>query len=218
MATMTIRMPDGKHERLKRSAESQGVSLNKLVDERVNGRLAASRNSSVKLSFKPLLGGGGNTIDLSASAIGAAAIDSADVVVVQDVSGSFSSELPNAKTGDTNLLSSLNITGGKSKFGLVAFTGTATTVRSLTTISGNYNTLASSINYLSIDGWGMPPPSSGTDIAAGIERAQSVFDAQGATTHSRFMIIVSDGLPSPSSSVRHWWVYSSSQLMSLANS
>ena len=33
MATMTIRIPDGKHERLRLLAESHGVSLNKLVDE-----------------------------------------------------------------------------------------------------------------------------------------------------------------------------------------
>ena len=33
MATMTIRIPDGKHERLKLLARSQGVSLNKLVEE-----------------------------------------------------------------------------------------------------------------------------------------------------------------------------------------
>jgi len=33
MATMTIRMPDGKHARLRLLAQSQGVSLNKLVDE-----------------------------------------------------------------------------------------------------------------------------------------------------------------------------------------
>jgi len=33
MATMTIRIPDGKHERLRRLAESHGISLNKLVDE-----------------------------------------------------------------------------------------------------------------------------------------------------------------------------------------
>ncbi|HMO26316.1 MAG TPA: toxin-antitoxin system HicB family antitoxin [Tepidisphaeraceae bacterium] len=33
MATMTIRLPDAKHERLRRLAESQGVSLNKLVEE-----------------------------------------------------------------------------------------------------------------------------------------------------------------------------------------
>ena len=33
MATMTIRIPDGKHERLKLLAQTQGVSLNKLVEE-----------------------------------------------------------------------------------------------------------------------------------------------------------------------------------------
>ena len=33
MATMTIRLPDAKHERLRRLAESSGVSLNKLVEE-----------------------------------------------------------------------------------------------------------------------------------------------------------------------------------------
>ncbi len=33
MATMTIRLPDAKHERLRRVAERNGVSLNKLVEE-----------------------------------------------------------------------------------------------------------------------------------------------------------------------------------------
>ena len=40
MATMTIRIPDGKHERLRRLAETQGVSLNKLVDEWASMALA----------------------------------------------------------------------------------------------------------------------------------------------------------------------------------
>jgi hypothetical protein len=40
MATMTIRIPDGKHERLRRLAESQGISLNKLVDEWASMALA----------------------------------------------------------------------------------------------------------------------------------------------------------------------------------
>jgi predicted transcriptional regulator len=40
MATMTIRLPDGKHERLRRLAESQGVSLNKLVEEWASMALA----------------------------------------------------------------------------------------------------------------------------------------------------------------------------------
>lgn len=33
MGTLTIRIPDDKHERLKALAEKRGVSVNKLVDE-----------------------------------------------------------------------------------------------------------------------------------------------------------------------------------------
>jgi predicted transcriptional regulator len=33
MATMTIRLPDDKHARLKRLAASRGISLNKLIEE-----------------------------------------------------------------------------------------------------------------------------------------------------------------------------------------
>ena len=33
MATMTIRLPDEKHRRLQKLAKSQGVSLNRLVDD-----------------------------------------------------------------------------------------------------------------------------------------------------------------------------------------
>ena len=40
MATMTILIPDGKHERLRLLAESHGVSLNKMVDEWASMALA----------------------------------------------------------------------------------------------------------------------------------------------------------------------------------
>ncbi len=33
MSTVTVRIPDSKHERLKEYAKSQGISLNKLFDE-----------------------------------------------------------------------------------------------------------------------------------------------------------------------------------------
>ena len=33
MSTITVRLPDAKHERLKAYAKSKGVSLNKLFDE-----------------------------------------------------------------------------------------------------------------------------------------------------------------------------------------
>jgi hypothetical protein len=40
MATMTIRIPDNKHQRLRLLAETQGVSLNKLVEEWASMALA----------------------------------------------------------------------------------------------------------------------------------------------------------------------------------
>ncbi len=40
MATMTIRIPDAQHVRLKRLAARQGVSLNKLVEQWSNVALA----------------------------------------------------------------------------------------------------------------------------------------------------------------------------------
>ena len=33
MSTVTLRIPDSKHERLKQYAKAQGISLNKLFDE-----------------------------------------------------------------------------------------------------------------------------------------------------------------------------------------
>lgn len=33
MATLTIRLPDDKHERLKELAQSRGISINKLMEE-----------------------------------------------------------------------------------------------------------------------------------------------------------------------------------------
>ena len=40
MSTITIRMPDAKHERLKQFAKEQGISLNKLFDELATVALA----------------------------------------------------------------------------------------------------------------------------------------------------------------------------------
>ena len=40
MSTMTIRLPAGKHERLRRLAEARGISLNRLMDELATVALA----------------------------------------------------------------------------------------------------------------------------------------------------------------------------------
>ncbi len=40
MSTVTLRLPDSKHERLKEYAKEQGISLNKLFDELATVALA----------------------------------------------------------------------------------------------------------------------------------------------------------------------------------
>jgi predicted transcriptional regulator len=42
MATLTIRIPDDKHQRLKQLAESRGISINKLIEELSTIALAES--------------------------------------------------------------------------------------------------------------------------------------------------------------------------------
>jgi hypothetical protein len=41
MSTLTIRMPEAKHARLRRLAERRGVSMNKLIDELATVALVA---------------------------------------------------------------------------------------------------------------------------------------------------------------------------------
>ena len=40
MSTLTIRIPEAKHARLRRLAESRGISMNKLIDELATVALA----------------------------------------------------------------------------------------------------------------------------------------------------------------------------------
>ncbi|HEX2888890.1 toxin-antitoxin system HicB family antitoxin [Vineibacter terrae] len=41
MSTLTVRLPDGTHARLKQMAKARGVSINKLVEEMATATLAA---------------------------------------------------------------------------------------------------------------------------------------------------------------------------------
>jgi hypothetical protein len=40
MSTLTVRIPEAKHERLRRLADSRGLSMNKLIDELATVALA----------------------------------------------------------------------------------------------------------------------------------------------------------------------------------
>lgn len=184
---------------------------------RINGALSASRGNAVQLIFLPAIHPGFRDFGITKTAISVARRPAIDVIIVQDVSGSFANEIAYARTGDSDLLNSLNVTGSKSNFGLVAFTGTASTIASIKGVVGNYWSLKNAVNSLSVGGWGMPDDGSGTDIAAGIEKAQAMFNNFTSTNSNRCMIVVSDGEPSSSSSGAHPWL-TNNQLLALAQS
>jgi predicted transcriptional regulator len=48
MSTLTIRLPDDKHERLKALAEARNISVNKLIDARLRFELCARRGNARK--------------------------------------------------------------------------------------------------------------------------------------------------------------------------
>jgi Mg-chelatase subunit ChlD len=183
---------------------------------RITGRLAGSRGTAIPLIFLPVLGGQ-NSTGISAMSVSAKASVAQDIVIVQDVSGSFSDEIAEAKTGDINLLDSQKTVGGTSSLGVVAFTGSATTISSIKNVKNNYSTIKSSLNTLGVGTSGMPSTISGTDIAAGIEKALSLFNTTGQTSPTRSMVIVSDGEPTSSWFGAHPGK-SASQLLALAQS
>jgi hypothetical protein len=191
-----------------------GSNESKATAMRITARLNQARGSQLNLIFAKMLGQ--NYIELEDSSIGGFA-SGMDVVLVQDVSGSFSDELSDAKAGDQALLNAIYNAGGKGGMGLVAFSGDVRTIASLKTVYNNYTSLTNSISSLKLAGnWGMPQVN-GTDPAAGIERAMDVFDA--FTTPSpggKAMIIVSDGEPSSSGWGGTHPYLSSSQLLTLA--
>ena len=55
MSTLTIRIPEAKHARLRRLAESRGLSMNKLVDELATVALA---QHDAEVRFRALAGQG----------------------------------------------------------------------------------------------------------------------------------------------------------------
>ena len=52
MRTVTLRIPDSKHKRLKQYSKEQGISLNKLFDEFATVALVYSLMQKLDLSYK----------------------------------------------------------------------------------------------------------------------------------------------------------------------
>jgi hypothetical protein len=191
------------------SAQSSATAI------RVTGRLTVSRGSAVSLMMGSILGR--RNVDMTASAI-AGGGQGADVLIIQDITTSFKDELPDAKTGDQALITSLYNNGaGTSRIGVIVFTGWGKTLSAFKAVGSNYTALSNTITSIKVAGSTGMPVASGTDIAAGFDEAIKDFTASGYTASpgGKVIILVSDGSPEQNSGGSHP-SYTDSQLLTLA--
>ena len=158
------------------------------------------------------------TADLTSTCVANAASVNDDVFLIQDITTSFTQQLPDAKAGDRALLDRLYAGGGQGRLAVAVHTGWGTTLAPLTRISSNYTYLASKIDSIQPAGSPGMPVSSGTDIASGFEEAIAAYTASGyvaPTNGSKTVVLVSDGQPSSDPDGKHPTL-TDSQLLTLA--
>jgi hypothetical protein len=162
----------------------------------VTTRMAQQNGNAASTFFANVLGFG--SVDITASAVAAYADDKEwDVLVVQDVTGSFTEEIGDARDANHALLDCIvDRISGESLIGMVLFTGVAMPYQPMQTLDVSYNTLSSAIDDLDSCGNGAMPPCSGTHVGAGMIEANALFDANPSDPElGRAMVIVGDGAP-----------------------
>ena len=118
-----------------------------------------------------------------------------DVVLCCDRTSSFSQDLAQATSGMLTVLSDMNQYTPNSSLGIVTFNGIAYTNASLQAVGANYTTLKTAINAIQDCASG-GPPCSGSDLAAGMAAAVSMFSAAGYNPPlgtRKAIIFISDG-------------------------
>lgn len=167
---------------------------------RVTTPRTGNRANSVSLFFGPVLGlYEADVVARSTAALGQG--DPWDVIIVQDITGSFTEELPDAKEADDTMLDCVaEHTGVDSQMGLVAFTGYGQIMQTLVPLQdGGYEAMQAAVAGLSNCGSGGMPPCSGTNIAPGLELANDLLDSSTSPADvDRAIILVSDGAPNSS--------------------
>jgi hypothetical protein len=173
-----------------------GAPLNAV---QVTTRMAQENGNAAGTFFASVLGFG--EVDITASAVAAYADNKEwDVMVVQDVTGSFTDEIGDARNANQALLDCIvDRISGESLVGMVLFTGVSSPYYPFQTLETSYDALSSAISNLDSCGNGSMPPCSGTHVGAGMEEANALFDATTTNPElGRAMVIVGDGLPNAS--------------------
>ena len=167
--------------------------------------MSQARGNALRNSIAAALGF--TSFDVSATAVATGDNGSTwDVSLVQDVTGSFRQELPDAVTANQTLLNCINNRARpESLIGGVAFTGYGHELAPLDDLQNGFQATYNSFSNLSPCGTGGMPPCSGTHIGSGMDIALNQFatydaahggdDDGGGPPRERAMIIVSDGAP-----------------------
>ncbi len=131
-----------------------------------------------------------------------------NTIIVNDLSMSFSSEIPNQRAIDIALLNCISAgSNGSAKAGLTAFTGHSTAIYAVNTLnaisSGTTTYLAAMTSYINSSlkdcSNGSPMPAcSGSNAAAGLYSAISQLQGAGIANSSSNIVLVTDGVPNKS--------------------
>lgn len=152
----------------------------------------------VSLFFAPVFGKSSTEVSASATAsLGRAS--RWDVVIVQDVTGSFVDQIDLARAADQDLLDCIHANAPETLLGLVTFTGFGQVVASLNSVSSQYNSLTTAISTIQNCGQGSMPPCSGTNIGAGLDEAIALLSGTSSVNLPKAIILVTDGMPQSSS-------------------
>ena len=178
---------------------------------RVTTRMSQVNGNAAGTFFTRVLGF--NNVDISTSAVAAySTADEWDVLVVQDVTGSFTDEMGDARDANHVLLDCLQQrTSPDSLVGMVTFTGVGQDYTPFETQEVGYENLSTAIDQLESCSSGSEhiPECSGTHVGAGMERALDLFtqvdadDPERKEGAPRAMVILGDGAPNASGPNAH---------------
>jgi len=188
-------------------SETWSPNVGPLNAVEVTTRRSSVNGNRLEFFLAPILGLG--FLDMETSAVAYARAPTAwDVVLVQDVTGSFVDEIDEARVADQAMLDCVSNNFVDARMGLTAFTGTSTVLAELLPVglpdhSSNYVAMEDAIFNLNAchgypnAGFSVPemPPCSGTHVGIGIESAIDQLDnyvpADGIVGQA--IIIVADG-------------------------
>ena len=167
----------------------------------VTTRKAADNDNAANTFFSRVLGFG--EVDIATTAIAAFDSDKEwDIIIVQDVTGSFSAEIGDARDANRALLECVrDRVSGQSLVGMVLFTGVGTEYRPMEEVEDSFEDVEDAIDALDSCSNGSPgmPSCSGTHVGAGMEVANNLFSARPSSPDlGRAMVILGDGAPNAS--------------------